>query len=147
MSYYQGDYYRGGDYYQAGGFLGSIGKAIGGAVKGFVTGGPLGAIRGAASTFVKPKTMSIIPVTPGATFGGGTIVPTPGLTGFAQRIVPGGATGFEFRRRRRMNPANVKALRRAIRRAKSFERLARRVGSFTNPGKTFRLKGRARRRS
>jgi hypothetical protein len=45
-------------------------------------------------------------------------------------------------RRRRLNPLNIKALRRAMRRAKGFEKQARRVGSYFNPGKTYRLKGR-----
>jgi len=50
MPYYSaGDYYQG-DNYAAGGILGTIGKALGGAVKGFVTGGPLGAIRGAVTS-------------------------------------------------------------------------------------------------
>lgn len=142
MPYYMaGDYYQG-DYYQAGGIFGSIGKAIGGAVKGFVTGGPLGAISGAASAVIKRP--NVTPLAPGGGFG---VVPTPGLIGVAQRLVPGGATGYEFRKRRRINPLNIKALRRAMRRAKGFERQARRVGSFFSPGKTFRLKGRARKRS
>lgn len=152
MPYYAaGDYYHGGDYYAAGGFLGSIGKAIGGAVKGFVTGGPLGAISGAASAIIKRPNVTPIAAplfggTPIPT-GGGMIVPTPGLVGVGQRLLPGGASGFELRKRRRMNPLNIKALRRAMRRAKGFERQARRVGSFFNPGKTFRLKGRRKRAS
>lgn len=143
MPYYSaGDYYHGGDYYAAGGFLGSIGKAIGGAVKGFVTGGPLGAITGAGAALVKRP--NVTPLPPGGLMipSGGSIVPTPGLVGFGQRLLPGGATGYELRRRRRINPLNIKALRRAMRRAKGFERQARRVGSFFNPGKSYRLKGR-----
>lgn len=145
MPYYgAGDYYAAGGYYQAGGLFGSIGKALGGAVKGFLGGGPLGAIRGAGAALIKRP--SVTPVAPGITMpGGGMIVPAPGLVGFGQRILPGGATGYEFRRRRRINPLNIKALRRAMRRAKGFERQARRVGSFFNPGKTFRLKGRRKR--
>ena len=50
----------------------------------------------------------------------------PGLRGLGQRIVPGGQTGY-YPRRRRMNPGNVKALRRAMRRQDSFVKLARRA--------------------
>lgn len=143
MPYYAaGDYYQG-DNYAAGGFLGSIGKAIGGAVKGFVTGGPLGAISGAIGGITKaPASQQSMALTY-------PVVPTPGIKGFAQRLVPGGATGYQVdvlgRRRRRMDVLNLKALRRAIRRAKGFERQARRVGSFFQPGKSYRLKGRAKR--
>lgn len=41
-----------------------------------------------------------------------------------QRILPGGKTGFELVPRRRMNPANIKALRRATRRVAGFHKLA-----------------------
>ena len=43
--------------------------------------------------------------------------------------------GSQGRRHRRLDVTNVKALRRAIRRAKGFEKLARKVISFTSPGK------------
>lgn len=147
MPYYgAGDYYAAGGYYQAGGLFGSIGKALGGAVKGFLGGGPLGAIQGAGAALIKRP--NVAPIVPGMHMpGGGMIVPAPGLIGAGQRFLPGGATGYEFRRRRRINPLNIKALRRAMRRAKGFERQARRVGSFFNPGKTFRLKGRRKRAS
>jgi len=141
--YMAGDYYGRGDYYRAGGFLGSIGKAIGGAVKGFVTGGPLGAISGAGAALVRRP--NVVPIAPGLAVPGGRVIPTPGLVGFGQRLLPGGATGYELHRRRRINPLNIKALRRAMRRAKGFERQARRVGSFFHPGKTYRLKGRRHR--
>lgn len=149
MPYYasMGDYYQAGDNYAAGGFLGSIGKAIGGAVKGFISGGPLGAIRGAGAAVLRRPNVTPLPPSGMSLVGGGSIVPAPGLVGFGQRVLPGGATGYEFRRRRRINPLNIKALRRAMRRAKGFERQARRVGSFFNPGKSYRLKGRARRRA
>lgn len=38
-----------------------------------------------------------------------------------------------MRRHRRMNPCNVRALRRAIRRAHGFERIAKKVLRFTSP--------------
>jgi len=47
VGYYRGDYYRG-DYYRGDpGIFGTIGRVIGGAVTGFVTGGPIRAIAGA----------------------------------------------------------------------------------------------------
>ncbi len=75
--------------------------------------------------------------TPTGTFRnlGGQIVPVPGARGLAQRFVPGGRTGFEmvpFRRRRRMNAGNPKALRRAIRRQNAFVNLAK--GALKNSG-------------
>ena len=51
--------------------------------------------------------------------------PVPGIKGKVQRILPGGATGYF--KRRRMNVANPKALRRAIRRTDGFVKLARRT--------------------
>lgn len=52
--------------------------------------------------------------------------------------------GMPFRSRR-MNVLNPRALSRAIRRAKGFTKYAQRVGSFTQPGKKFRLKVRRKR--
>ena len=52
-------------------------------------------------------------------------IPTPGLRGKVQRILPGGQTGYY--KRRRMNVANPKALKRAIRREQGFIKLARRT--------------------
>lgn len=112
MPYYNaGDYYRGGDYYRAGGLR--IGRILGGvarAAAGFVTGGPLGAAT------------SLLPT------GGGSVPtmakqgrPEPGITGMVHRLVPGGHTGFIGGRR--MNPMNVKAARRAVRRIKCSMKL------------------------
>lgn len=50
-----------------------------------------------------------------------------------------------YYRRRRMNVLNPRALRRAIGRVKGFSRFAQRVGSYTQPGKRYRLKGFAKR--
>lgn len=136
MSYYQaGDYYQG-DYYQ-GDFLG-IGKAIkkvGGAllggVSGFISGGPLGAVKSAVAS-LKPKINA-----PALVFGGGG-GPEPGITGIVHRALPGGHSGYLPRRR--MNPTNVKALRRAGRRVKGFLKIASRLGALpVNRGKGKRL--------
>jgi len=138
--YYTGDYYQGDNYgaYQAGGFFKALGRGLGGLAKGLLRATPLG---GAVAGLLPsgPRRATGIPV-----------VPEPGIAGVAHRVFPGGSTGLmvgaALGGRRRMNPLNIKALRRAMRRAKGFERQARRVGSFFNPGKTFRLKGRARKR-
>lgn len=50
---------------------------------------------------------------------------TPGIKGKLQRVLPGGESGYF--KRRRMNVANAKALRRAIRRTDGFVKLARRT--------------------
>lgn len=142
MPYYgAGDYYAAGGYYQAGGLFGGIGKFLGGVARSVIGATPVGAVASALiPSFNKPQIAGI---------PGPQIIPTPGLAGFGQRLIPGGKSGYELmlRKRRRINPLNIKALRRAMRRAKGFERQARRVGSFFNPGKTFRLKGRKRRSS
>lgn len=50
-------------------------------------------------------------------------------------------------RRRRMNVLNPRALRRSIARVKGFSKFAKRVGSYTDPGKSYRLKGFGRKRA
>lgn len=133
--YYTGDYYSGDNYgaYQAGGLFKTLGKIARGVVRNIPgVGGVVDALLPQA-----PPIRGIAP---------GRIVPVPGIGGGISRALPGGESGYMLGRRRRMNPLNIKALRRAMRRAKGFERQARRVGSFFNPGKTFRLKGRARKR-
>jgi hypothetical protein len=133
MPYYQaGDYYRGGyaagdNYgaYQAGGIFGFIGKAakavggavlkVGGAVAKTVIGAtPLGA----AITAIAPPTQTLA-----GPSGPIQMVPTPGVTGAVQRLVPGGASGYQLKKRRHMNAGNAKAARRAISRIKSVRHL------------------------
>jgi hypothetical protein len=63
---------------------------------------------------------------------------------------PAAAAGFRMRRRHRMNVCNPRALRRAIRRAHGFERIAKQVIGFSSPHKRhgrvyFKRKRRARR--
>jgi len=117
------------------GIFGSIFKVIKGAATGMLRGGPLGAIGGAAAA-VGGRAMPRYPGGQGRRLQrlqGGPAgirmqIPVPGVLGGIQRLVPGGATGYmPGPRRRRMNPANPKALRRAIRRQTSFIRLARRA--------------------
>lgn len=151
MPYYAGDYYTGdyyqGDNYAAGGLFGSIGKFIGGAVKK-LGGTALSLIPG--GSVVK----TVASLVQGGVAGrarnlGRSLAPVPMITplpyGPAELPMGGGGGGAFFGKRRRINPLNIKALRRAMRRAKSFERQARRVGSFFKPGTTYRLKGRKKR--
>lgn len=127
MGYYRGDYYRG-DYYQ-GGLLSSLGSAIG------KFGGAIGRAAPGLAKFI-PGVGTAISIGSalvprrygGGGGGGGTMVKDPGLGGLISRILPGGQTGYH--RRRRMNVANPKALRRAIRRAHGFAKLARTVLTF-----------------
>lgn len=124
MPYNAGDgHYVAGDHYVAGGILGSIGKAIGGVAKGIFKATPLGM----AVTSVAPNLL-------GGTGGGKkpNVLPVlrePGISGFAHRLIPGGSTGYVVpagggygRRRRKMDYGNMKALRRADRRAHGFLR-------------------------
>ena len=170
-NYAAGDYYRG-DYYQ-GDFLGiggALKKAAGvafSAAKGFITGGPINAVRSAIATAVAPRAqvptlslqgppldqIGLINVQTGV--GGGTI-PSMSLTPSGQ-LVPCQMKGYRVNKSgyyrhprgnpaaavyvppksvcvksRRLNVANPRALRRAIRRAQGFAKLARRVMTFVS---------------
>jgi hypothetical protein len=144
MSYYtgQGDYYSGkGDP----GLFGFIGKALGtvARVGTSLIPGPVGSLARAATSRLPSFTPSRAPVGPPAPPrftappvlragparagpGQGTAVATVAAGG---QCVPGyhldKQTGTYCVRNRRMNPANPKALRRAIRREKAFIGLAR----------------------
>lgn len=99
------------------GFLGTIGKALGGAVGGLLKGGPVGAITGAIGGIVaanKPgtavvqrpvisspiSTPNIAPAFIGGKQGPNLpssfpgAVPEPGFKGGLQRLLPGGQSGF-----------------------------------------------------
>ena len=98
------------------GFFGTLFGRVRRAAVGFAGGGPVGAAAG----FIRPTSRPITRV--------------PGLRGAAQRLVPGGRTGFQVGadgtvrpRRKRMNVTNDKALRRAIRRTSGFVKLAKRA--------------------
>jgi len=135
MSYYgAGDYYGAGGWFTdlIGGGLGVIGSVIPG-VGGDIVSKVGGWIKGGTKN--NPPQPQVIPITPSTmpiSMAGPppTIQPTPGIKGTIQRIVPGGATGYEVvigKKRRRMNVGNAKALRRAIRREQGFVKLARRA--------------------
>lgn len=165
--YYRGDYYRGN--YQAGGLLGSIGKFIGGAAKKLIGATPLGQ----AINIVAPKLLGSggSQLAPTVTL---PVVNEPGFGGLVHRIVPGGNTGLMVaapngargrqpgdtgrighftkdgiwtnRARPRMNATNVRALKRAGRRVRSFLKIASRLGALpvsrSGKGKLFRRKKR-----
>lgn len=118
---YRGDYLGGrrGDP-----FFGSILKGAIGVVKGAVTGGIRSFIRPAMPQY------GTMPVS----FPGGLPTFTPGAGGRrggrrTSPYDPGAPAGMGrgMPKRRRMNPANAKALRRAIRRTDSFVKLARKA--------------------
>lgn len=136
----RGDYRKG---YARGdpGLFGFLKKAVGAGV-GFITGG--GPVGLAARTLTRgltgpaPSRQQVLPTTP--------VTRVPGIRGFGQRMVPGGATGLEVvgelrPKRRRMNVTNPKALRRAIRRTDGFVKLARRALKGT--GYTVKRRGAA----
>jgi len=144
------------------GFFSFIGKGLkflGGAVPG-----PVGAALGGLGGLLSPAQMvgqATVPVPLGVPQAP---VPVSGFRGFGQRIIPGGASGFEcppgggcpsgFRpnksayflkdgtfvapgsrcvRSRRINPANGKAVRRAIRRENAFIGMAVKTGLVRAP--------------
>ena len=90
----------------------SLAKKISGALK------PAAKVGGAAATAI-----TLAGAFPGTPPGG--MMKRPGVKGTVQRILPGGESGYY--RRRRMNVANPKALRRAIRRTDGFIKLAKRT--------------------
>lgn len=151
--YMAGDYYSG-DYYQ-GSIFSAIGGVIKGAAKGFALGGPLGAIAGArAGLPAKRQTSSsggnpgnlpmVLPPAPqivpfGPTAPGGRIQ-AAGIPGHIRRGGGFSAAGqhkllatqdmplmLAMHKRRRMNVANPRALRRSLRRVAGFAKLTKRV--------------------
>ena len=148
MSYYQGDFYQGDPGFFSG--LGRIFKGVAGVAAGFIPG-----VGGIASKAISKLPGGIRPMVGRAT---GAIIKHPVLSaaGAAGVIGAGGVAvgrgmggspvlghrGMHISKRtgkmvrnRRMNPCNGRALRRAIRRAHAFERLAKRVIGFSSPRK------------
>jgi len=146
MPYY-GDYYRG-DYYRGDpGIFGGIAKFLGGAVKRVAGTAlsltPVGRIATTAIGAIASRARqgrgvigSVAPALPFSAGGTGLMLRPPPIRMFGGGEVISGssstAPGVMFgRKRRRMNVANVKALRRAIRRSRGFVKLARKtVGVF-----------------
>jgi len=113
-------------------FLGGIIRGIGRAAGGFLRGGPLGAL----GAIITPQIRTPVSAIPGS---GTQFIGPPRPTALRQppRPAPGsfnimGAAGAlpgrpVGQRRRRMNPLNVKALRRSTRRLAGFQREAKKV--------------------
>lgn len=158
--YYRGDFYRGrrGDPGLFSG-IGSVLKGLGSVATGFLSGGPIGALS-SGMKLLAPKQGLPAPRAPGGlVFPGGVgIHPTRILPGGKPFITQqGGATrpGYHLDkkthsyevRNRVMNPANPRALRRAVRREHRFVALARRVlrGTGISIGRrSFASKGKRR---
>jgi len=151
MTYYTGDFYRGDFYRGDPGFFSFLGKIAKTAV-GFIPGvGGIAqkaidvgtsiarrpSVQAVGTAIVKHPVLSAAGAA-GVVGAGGAYMgrkgPRMGAAGVGPGIVRGGRmAGMGGRRHRRMHVTNVKALRRAIRRAKGFEKLARRVMHFTSP--------------
>lgn len=139
MGYYmRGDYYRRGDFWST---LGNIGKSVIGGTVGFATGGIGPGLKGALAPFAA-KPQAAAPTNPGPsftvpTFKGLNPIGGPPKTFGPLTLGPGGhhrpKKGEPGWKPRRMHVTNPKALRRAIRRAQGFEKLAMKVLSFTRP--------------
>ncbi len=140
-------------------FLGKIAKGVAGAVGGVIRGGPLGAIPGAVGAFAQQAPQLPVPFgvplppmrVPGVRGLGQRLIPG-GETGFI--CPPGGGCPSGFRanksdyflkngtfvaagtrcvRIRRINPANGRAVRRAIRRENAFIGMAVKTGLVRAP--------------
>jgi len=117
-----------------------FGAAIGGPIGGLITGATIGGTVVAAAKKPQPP-MAPPPGSIGGavTFPGGTTVSVAGVLPSHAAVgahAPAGyhldkATRSRWVRNRRMNVANPRALRKAMRRVQGFEKLAKRTISFT----------------
>lgn len=155
MPYYRGDYSgvtRGGAFVGDPGFFSFIGRAakaaaglvginLGGATKVIQTvpiAAESGAIRRVGMGAIEKLKRLPLPVKVGGVLAGAAGVQKimgarPGAEGAAPRGFHVSAKTGKVVRNRRMRVTNPRALRRAIRRANGFARLARRVLHFTSP--------------
>ena len=135
---YRGDY---GTYRGDPGLFGFLKKVGGGVLSRVIGGTPLGMVgSGILGGLVGRKIKRQMPTSRG--FGPQKL---PGIGGLIQRVIPGGKTGYaEVGKRRRMNVANPKALRRAIRRQSGFVKLAKKA--LKGSGYTVAPRGAGRRR-
>jgi len=148
VSYYSGDYYRGDPGFfsvlgglakKAVGFIPGVGPTLAQGIEtltakragtAIVKASETGVLKrmgaGAKAVIAKHPTLS-------AAGAAGAIGVAAGAGGAALRARM--ARGGGMHKRRRMNPCNVRALRRAIRRAHGFEKIAKRVMRFSAPHK------------
>lgn len=153
MSYYSGDYYRGDPGFfsvlgglakKAVGFIPGVGPALSAGLETLTARKASTAIvkatEGGALKKVTAGVKTVIAKHPvlSAAAGAGAIGVATGAAGtaLARRMRGGG-----MRKHKRMNPCNVRALRRAIRRAHGFEKIARRVMRFSSPHKRKKFAG------
>lgn len=165
-----------------GGFLGSIGAALGGAVKGFIKGGPVGAIGGAIGGAVKYN-LTDTSGSSGAAMPIGSSPPSTAIARYsgtnetsadelvrlhqvniahaqaAGKTIGGTAVmtkqGHARRMKRdgtpykkpHMQVTNTRALRRALRRAHGFARIAMKTIKIVNPRHKGRFGGWKKRRT
>lgn len=162
MGYYMGDYYARGDYYRRGdpgflsflggvakaglGFIPGIGPALASGVGSLMEKKAAPAAAGLATSIAKPGFFK------GATSTLKTAaLKHPVLTGAGAAGIVGAGAGVAatklaehlkgHKRRRRMRATNPKALRRALRRAYAFERVAMRTIKLVHPRKHGRFGG------
>ncbi len=161
MPYYRGDYYRG-DYYRGDpgflSFLGGVAKTVGGFIPGvgpIITAagealGRAGGPKAVSTALVKSAPTSVVSSTLAKLKGG--VLKHPVLTGAGAAGLAGAAAGIAgtkllsrggggMRKRRRMRATNTKALRRALRRAYAFERIAMKTIHLVHPRKKGRFGG------
>jgi hypothetical protein len=108
-----------------------------------VIGGTAALIGGAGAGAIGSSALRAILRRGAPVFAGGLLDRTPEQTMLAEGISQG---YLRIGRRRRMNVLNPRALSRSIRRVKGFSKYAKRVGSFTDPGRSYNLKGFKRRK-
>lgn len=133
-------YYGQGDYYSQGGIWDVV-KGIGRTALGFATGGPAGAVSSIATSVGRPAQPLQMP----SGFTIPKLSPTGGSSG-GRSVSVDPVTGEIRRRRRRINPANGKALNRANRRVDAFVRMAKRSLKHTNYKLVSKSAGKGRRR-
>jgi len=161
VSYYSGDYYRGDPGFfsvlgglakKAVGFIPGVGPALSAGLESLTAKKASTAIVKASETGILKKISAgakqVIAKHPVLSAAGaaGAIGVAAGAGGAAlRRRMAGGG----MRKHKRMNPCNIRALRRAIRRAHGFEKIARRVMRFSSPHKHKKFAGfkRAKKRS
>jgi len=151
MSYYsppQGDYktygYQGDPGWLSGAW--KVLKKVAGPIIGGMIGGPLGGVVAGTTTVPSRRAPSGPPVPPGTiggavSFPGGTTVSLAGVPRSGALLATDGCcpSGYHLDkktmskcvRNRRMNIANPRALRKAMRRVAGFEKLAKRTIQFT----------------
>jgi len=131
------------------GWLSSLWKKVIKPAAGFLIGGPVGAVVGGLLSGSGPKGGPVVQTPPMApppgsiggavSFPGGTTVSVAGVMPSAAApagMTPAGyhldkKTRTRWVRNRRMNVANPRALRKAMRRVAGFEKLAKRTIQFT----------------